>query len=191
MPALIYLHGFNSSPESKKALQTLRWFEQNAPEIECVCPWLPPFADKAMSLLEKLVRDRLPEPVFVIGSSMGGFFATCLIEQYKLKGVLVNPAVSPDRGLQSWLGENANYQTGEKWSFEPAHIDEYRRWDPVEIKNKNNYLVLLQSGDEVLDYRDAQQRYTGCKIILEPGGDHSFIDYHRHLENIHQFLVSA
>jgi uncharacterized protein len=191
MPTLLYLHGFNSSPESKKAQQTKRWFEQNAPEIEFICPSLPPYGSAAMALLEKLVTDRLPDSVTVIGSSMGGFFATCLAEQYNLKAVLVNPAVSPDRGLQKWLGENANYHTGEKWLFEPQHIDEYRRLDPPEIKNKNNYLVLLQSGDEVLDYRDAQQRYSGCKIILESGGDHSFIDYHQHLKNIHQFLVSA
>ena len=191
MPTLLYLHGFNSSPESKKAQQTQRWFEQNAPEIEFVCPFLPPYGDAAMNLLEKLVNDRPAGSVSVIGSSMGGFFATCLVEKYSLKAVVVNPAVSPNRGLQEWLGENANYNTGEKWLFEPQHIDEYRRLDPPEIKNKNNYLVLLQSGDEVLDYRDAQQRYSGCKIILESGGDHSFIDYHQHLKNIHQFLVSA
>lgn len=191
MPTLLYLHGFNSSPESKKAQQTRRWFEHNAPEIEFVCPSLPPYGDIAMALLEKLVTDRLSDSVTVIGSSMGGFFATCLAERYNLNAVLVNPAVSPDRGLQRWLGENANYHTGEKWLFEAQHIDEYRRLDPPEINNKNNYLVLLQSGDEVLDYRDAQQRYSGCKIILESGGDHSFIDYHQHLKNIHQFLVSA
>jgi predicted esterase YcpF (UPF0227 family) len=191
MPTLLYLHGFNSSPESKKAQQTRRWYEQNAPEIEFICPALPPYGDAAMGLLKKLVNDRPSGSVSVIGSSMGGFFATCLVEQYSLKAVVVNPAVSPGRGLQGWLGENANYSTGEKWLFEPQHIDEYRRLDPPEIKNKNKYLVLLQSGDEVLDYRDAQQRYSGCKINLESGGDHSFIDYDQHLKNIHQFLVSA
>jgi len=191
MPTLLYLHGFNSSPESKKAQQTQRWFEQNAAQIEFLCPSLPPYADAAIRLLEELVTDRRPDTVSVIGNSMGGFFATYLVEKYSLKAVLVNPAVSPDRGLQDWLGENTNYHTGEKWLFESQHIDEYRRRDPLEIKNKNNYLVLLQSGDEVLDYRDAQQRYSGCKIILESGGDHSFIDYDQHLKNIHQFLVSA
>ncbi len=103
MPTLLYLHGFNSSPESKKAQQTQRWFEQNAPEIEFVRPSLPPYADAAISLLEKLVGERPADSVFVIGSSMGGFFATCLAEQYNLKAVLVNPAVSPDRGLQNGL----------------------------------------------------------------------------------------
>ena len=181
MPTLLYLHGFNSSPQSKKALQTQSWFVQHAPEITFICPPLPPYANSAMAMLAGLIEDCAEQPIYVMGSSMGGFYATCLVEQYSLKAVLVNPAVSPDRGLQDWLGENVNYHTGEKWLFEPQHIDEYRRRDPVEIKNKNNYLLLLQSGDEVLDYRHAQQRYSGCKIILESGGDHSFIDYHQHL----------
>jgi len=113
MPTLLYLHGFNSSPESKKAQQTKRWFEQNAPEIEFICPSLPPYGSAAMALLEKLVTDRLPDSVTVIGSSMGGFFATCLAEQYNLKAVLVNPAVSPDRGLQSGLERTPIITLGE------------------------------------------------------------------------------
>ncbi|UVW35315.1 alpha/beta hydrolase [SAR92 clade bacterium H455] len=194
MPTLLYLHGFNSSPESAKAQQTQQWFGQNAPGTEFICPSLPPYADRAMALLCEIVEARLPEPVFIIGSSMGGFFASCLTERYaqfNVAAVLINPAVSPARGLDKWLGENSNYHSGETWLFEPHHIDEYQRWDPTAIKNKNNYLVLLQSADEVLDYRDAEQRYQGCKIILESGGDHSFIDYHRHLETVYQFLLSA
>ena len=191
MSTLLYLHGFNSSPESKKAQQTGRWIEQNAAATEFLCPALPPFANAAMALLEEIVAERPQGSVALVGSSMGGFLATCLVEKYDIRAALVNPAVSPHRGLDSWLGENANYYSGEKWRFEPRHIDEYRQLDPPEINNKNNYLVLLQSGDEVLDYRDAQQRYNGCKIILESGGDHSFIDYHQHLNTIYQFLVST
>ena len=82
MPTLLYLHGFNSSPESAKAQQTQQWFGQNAPGIEFICPSLPPYADQAMALLCEIVEARLPEPVFVIGSSMGGFFASCLAERY-------------------------------------------------------------------------------------------------------------
>ena len=194
MPALLYLHGFNSSPASAKAQQTQQWFAQNAPEIEFICPELPPYADRAMALLCAIVNAQRSDSIWVIGSSMGGFYATCLVEKFgseNIAAVLINPAVSPARGLDKWLGENSNYHSGETWLFEPQHIDEYRRWDPQVIKKQKNYLVLLQSGDEVLDYRDAQQRYTGCNIILESGGDHSFIDYHRHLETIHQFLVST
>ena len=119
---LVYLHGFNSSPESKKALQTQRWYADNAADINFVCPALPPFADRAMGMLRSLVEAQIegqlegqpPEPVYLIGSSMGGFFATCLAEQYGLRAVLINPAVSPGRGLDKWLGENRNYTTDEK-----------------------------------------------------------------------------
>ena len=189
MPTLLYLHGFNSSPQSKKAIQTQQWLALNAPGIKFLCPALPPFGNAALKILRSIVEDHLPEPLFVVGSSMGGFFATCLAEQYNLRSVLINPVVSPARGLDHWLGENANYVTGEKWVFEKNHIEEFRHLDPVQIKHLANYLVLLQTGDEVLDCRDAQARYTGAKIIVEQGGDHSFIDYDQHLEAIHQFLI--
>ena len=191
MPMLLYLHGFNSSPQSKKALQTQRWCADNAPDLKFACPPLPPFAESAIGLLRALIETRLPEPVYLVGSSMGGFFATCLAEQYNLPAVLINPAVSPGRGLHKWLGENSNYMTGEKWVFEPRHIDQNLALDPSEISVKNNYKVLLQAGDEVLDYRDAQSRYQGCDMIIEEQGDHSFINYDQHLAAIYQFLISA
>ena len=191
MPMLLYLHGFNSSPESKKALQTRDWCAEKAPDLTFVCPALPPFAEPAMDILRSLIEQQLPEPVYLIGSSMGGFFATCLVEQYNLRAVLINPAVSPGRGLHRWLGENSNYITGEKWVFEPRHIDQYMALDPDEIKYKNNYKVLLQTGDEVLDYRDAQSRYQGSDMSIEQQGDHSFINYHQHLASIVQFLMAT
>ena len=190
MPTLLYLHGFNSSPESKKALQTQTWFSQHAAEIKFICPLLSPFATAAMSSLQALIEQSSEGPIYLVGSSMGGFFATCLIEQHNLRGVLINPAVSPGRGLQHWLGENVNSNTGEQWIFEPEHIAEYLALDPDSLQRQNNYQVLLQRGDEVLDYRAAQKRYAGCSIVLEDGGDHSFVHYEQHLAAIHQFLIS-
>jgi predicted esterase YcpF (UPF0227 family) len=190
MSLLLYLHGFNSSPDSQKARISADWFAEHAPEIEFFCPQLPPFANAAMHRLRTLMDDNRDRSIYLIGSSMGGFFATCLIEQHNLRGALINPAVSPGPGLQHWLGENANSSTGEKWVFEPAHIKEYLALDPGSLKRQNNYQVLLQCGDEVLDYRAAQKRYAGCSIILEDGGDHSFVHYEQHLAGIHQFLIS-
>ena len=102
MTSLLYLHGYNSSSQSKKALQTKHWIASNAPYVDFICPDLPPFADCAMKLLNTIVEARSSRPLGLIGSSMGGFFATCLIEKYDLRGVLFNPAVSPARGLESW-----------------------------------------------------------------------------------------
>jgi len=187
---LLYLHGFNSSPQSKKAIQTQQWLQENAPQIKFCCPQLPPYASQVMDILRPLIENSLSQPVYLVGSSMGGFFATCLAEQYDLRAVLINPAVSPGRGLHSWLGENRNYITGERWIFEPQHIDEYLDLDPPQIQRQENYKLLLQTGDQVLDYRKAQRRYQGCYMITEEHGDHSFINYQRHLQANHQFLVN-
>ena len=190
MPTLLYLHGYNSSSQSKKAVQTQYWLAANAPHVQFICPDLPPFAVSAVDMLNSIVEAHQSETVFVVGSSMGGFFATCLAEQYGLRGVLINPAVNPTRGLSRWIGENTNYMTGEKWVFEPRHVDEFLHLETKIINHKSDYLVLLQTGDEVLDYRDAQNYYSDAKIIIEQGGDHSFIDYDQHLATIHQFLTA-
>ena len=189
MSQLLYLHGFNSSPQSKKAIQTQDWLAGNSPQTKFCCPQLPPFASQAMALLKQIIEDCLPNPIYLVGSSMGGFFATCLAEQYDLRAVLINPAVNPSRGLIDWLGENQNFVTGERWVFEARHIEEYKDLYCPEIKFKKNYKLLLQTGDEVLDYRDAQQHYQGCEMIVEEGGDHSFVDFQRHLQTNHEFLV--
>ena len=189
MSMLLYLHGFNSSPQSKKAIETERWMQLNAPNIKFYCPQLSPYASKVMEILKPLVEAYLPQPVYLVGSSMGGFFATCLSEQYNLPAVLINPAVNPATGLHYWLGENRNFITGERWIFEPRHIEEYCEINPQSIKRLQNYKLLLQTGDEVLDYRHAQKRYKGCAMETEVGGDHSFVDYQRHLPAILKFLT--
>ena len=189
MPTLLYLHGFNSSSQSKKALQTQHWLAVNAPEVEFICPDLPPFADQAFAIIESVVKACKDKKIVVIGSSMGGFYATCLIERYNMLGVLINPAVSPARGLNSWIGENKNYITGEKWVFEKRHVIEFEMLDPLVIRQSKNYMVLLQTADEILDYRDAQTRYQGARLVIEEGGDHSFMHYEQHLPDIYEFLM--
>ena len=189
MPTLLYLHGFNSSSQSKKALQTQHWLAVNAPEVEFICPDLPPFADQAFAITESVVKACKDKKMVVIGSSMGGFYATCLIERYNMPGVLINPAVSPARGLNSWIGENKNYITGEKWVFEKRHVIEFEMLDPLVIRQSKNYMVLLQTADEILDYRDAQTRYQGARLVIEEGGDHSFMHYEQHLPDIYEFLM--
>ena len=191
MTTLIYLHGYNSSSQSKKALQTKHWIASNAPDVDFICPDLPPFADCAIKLLNSIVETKSSSPIGLIGSSMGGFFATCLIEKYNLRGVLINPAVSPARGLESWLGDNQNYITGDKWTLRSRDIREFFKIDPPKIRRQGNYLVFIQTGDEVLDYRDAETRYTGNRIVVEQGGNHSFKDYDQRLSDIFRFLFTV
>ena len=187
MATLLYLHGFNSGPGSTKATQTGNWFKQNAPHINFVCPKISPFAKEACIALERLICES-HDPISVIGSSMGGFIGTHLIERYCIKGALVNPAVNPALGLSGYLGENRNYLSNDKWVFKRSHIDEYREITYQSIKQHQNYLILLETGDEILNYKHAVQFYDKASIIIEEGGDHRFVSYSKYLPTIYDFL---
>ncbi|MEH6466409.1 MAG: YqiA/YcfP family alpha/beta fold hydrolase [Porticoccus sp.] len=185
--ALIYIHGFNSSPASLKARQTADWLSINAPDITYICPALSSKPDLAIEQLYTLIENA-SDPVGLIGSSMGGYYAAWLAEKYDLKAVLVNPAVRPYEFMLEYLGENANYHTGERYLLEPKHVDIAKSLEVASLKNPKNYWVLLQTGDEVLDYRHAEARYADCDLVIEKGGDHSFQHFERHLPATIDFL---
>lgn len=188
---LLYLHGLNSSPQSYKAVQTQIWLAENHPVTPFVCPQLSNMPEEAIADLEERIEahiDASTQPLALAGSSMGGYYATYLSEKYDLRAVLINPAVKPYLGLQQYLGENVNYHTGESWIMEPHHIEQYRALEVEQLLTPENYWTLLQTGDEVLDYRLAEQKYRDGKLTVEQGGDHSFQNYQRFLPEIYQFL---
>jgi predicted esterase YcpF (UPF0227 family) len=187
--ALIYIHGFNSSPASLKARQTQAFLDAKHASLNrpFLCPALSSEPDKAIDQLQGLI-EKLNGPIGLIGSSMGGYYATWLGEKFGLKSVLINPAVRPYDFMMEYLGENANYHTGERYILERRHVDIARALDVDSIKIPENLWVLLQTGDEVLDYRQAKVKYAQCKLTIEQGGDHSFQHYERHLPAIVDFL---
>ena len=185
--ALIYIHGFNSSPASLKAQQTQEWLKSRSLPIPFECPALSSEPDKAIDQLQTMI-ERYYEPTGLIGSSIGGYYATWLGEKYGLKSVLINPAVRPYELMMDYLGENANYHTGERYILEKKHVDLTRTLDVPSIKKPENIWVLLQTGDEVLDYHQAEAKYANCALTIERGGDHSFQHYERHLPAIIDFL---
>ncbi len=185
--ALIYIHGFNSSPASLKARQTDKWLSVHHPQVPFFCPQLSNQPDLAIQHLQALI-EQAGQPVGLVGSSMGGYYATWLAERYGLPAVLINPAVKPYELMQDYLGENANYHTGERYVLEQRHVEAVRQLEVSAPLNPSRYWVLLQTGDEVLDYRQAESRYIGCRMTIEPGGDHSFQHYERHLPAIFEFL---
>ncbi len=129
------------------------------------------------------------EIIGLIGSSMGGFYATWLAEKYGCNAVLVNPAVSPWEGRDYLLGAQKNYHTGEVHYIEQKHLDELERFDVATSSDPSRFLVMVQSGDEVLDYRQAVAKYADCQLIVEQGGDHGFQNYTDHLPKIMKFLM--
>lgn len=142
-----------------------------------------------MAQLESLVQAHAPTGL--VGSSMGGFYATWLAEKYRCRAVLVNPAVRPWLGRDYLLGEQANYHTREVHLIEQRHLDQLQAYDVANLSVPDSFMVLVQEGDEVLDYRMAVAKYAACRLIVEPEGDHGFQGYERYLPAIVDFLTAA
>lgn len=184
MPSLIYIHGFLSSPLSAKAEITRQWLLKNNSDIEFYCPQLPPYPNETQQILENLVERLSSQSVYFMGSSLGGFWATWLVEKYNLPAVLINPAVSPQKFMPKYLDiDLKSYHTDDSYRLQQHHIDEIIAAD-VSVTQYNNYWLLAQTGDETLDYRDAVKKYAHCKQTIEEGGDHSFQGFENYLPEI-------
>jgi predicted esterase YcpF (UPF0227 family) len=185
---LLYLHGFNSSPQSLKAQQVSSYMQGRGCEDLFICPQIPVEPEHAIKFLEQLVDDELETcEVSFAGSSLGGFYATYLAEKYKSTAVLVNPSVKPYETLRPYLGENKFYFEDGCWEFNETHIEQLKAIEIETVEDASRYLVLLQTGDEVLDYREAEAKYRHSWCIIEQGGDHSFVGFERHLPDIMKF----
>lgn len=187
MATLLYIHGFNSSPQSHKAAATRAWLAAQYPGIAFRCPFLSPYPERAMAQLQEEIA-ALTGPLYLAGSSMGGFYATWLAARHGARAVLINPAVQPWLGRDHLLGPQANHHTGEIAIIEPEHLEQLRAWEIDLLPRPQDLLVLLQTGDEVLDYRLAAEKYRACKLVIEPGGDHGFQNFERHLPAIIDFF---
>jgi len=175
-PACLYLHGFLSSPESQKARQLLSFYQQHFPDDGLVIPALPFEPADAIALARSQLQ-RLRDghgQVYVIGSSLGGFYATHLAETEGVPAVLVNPAVRPFDLFEHYLGPNEHYYTGEVHELTMAHIEQLRELDCAVIEHPERFFLLLQTADETLDYRHAAGLYQRCASWVEGGGNHSF-----------------
>ena len=189
MSSLVYIHGFLSSPESYKAQLVKQWLGKHRPDIHYACPFLPPFPGEAKSILDNLIAELSAGPVMLMGSSLGGFWCTYLVETYDVRAVLINPAVKPSMLLPEYLNRPLkNYNTDDTYVLNTRHIEELKSVDMPVIDKKSNYWVMLQTGDETLDYRLAAEKYSGCRQLVEEGGDHSFQNFERWIPEAIQFL---
>lgn len=180
---IIYLHGFNSSPQSHKAQVMAKYLAARGLAGQYACPALPPRATEAMDEIERLAPDG---NACFVGSSLGGFYATYLAERYRAKAALLNPAIEPHVGLRVYLGEQQNLHTGEPYKLTEAHLREWERLFVPRV-TPSRYLLIVETGDEVLDYRQAVARYRGAEQVVIPGGDHSLQSFEQHLPRILAF----
>lgn len=185
---LLYLHGFRSSPQSAKARMTAAWMQQHRPDVQWWCPQLPPSPREAMALVLDHVADWPAADSAVIGSSLGGFYATAIAERLGWRAVLLNPAVDPARDLAKYIGETTAWHSDERFFFRPEFIAELSALAPVALTDLQRYLAIIAKGDEVLSWVEMSERYRGCRVRLLEGGDHALSDFAAHLPQVTAFL---
>jgi predicted esterase YcpF (UPF0227 family) len=189
---LLYLHGFRSSPQSTKARQLAAHMAAHHPQVHWWCPQLPPSPRAAMEMLLKGIASWPLETMAVVGSSLGGFYATHVAEHTGCRAVLVNPAVDPARDLAKYIGEQTSWHDPEeRFFFRPEFVQELRDLTLAAVAQPARYLAVIAKGDEVLDWREMSTRYEGASVRLLEGGDHALSDFEVHLPSILTFLGLA
>jgi uncharacterized protein len=183
---LLYLHGFRSSPQSTKATKVGAWIAAHRPDVVWWCP----------QLAASPVRDVLAgiaswpsERIGVIGSSLGGFYATVVAERRGGRAVLLNPAVDPARDLASAIGATTAWHSDAPFEFRAEYVDELRALaPPAKLTDPDRYLAVIATGDEVLSWREMNVRYTDCHLRIVHGSDHALSDFDEHLPAVLAFL---
>ena len=195
---LLYLHGFRSSPQSTKARMTAAWVQAQRPDLTWCCPQLPASPRAAMALVMDLIDGHhtahAPWPdgqYAVIGSSLGGFYATAVAQRTGCRAVLLNPAINPARDLVKYIGELDAWHSDERLHFDAAFIDELHDLTPMLLTDLARYFAVIAKGDEVLDWQEMTARYAGCAIKLLADSNHALTDYAEHLPAVADFLGLA
>jgi len=183
-PRIIYLHGFCSSPASWKSRLLAEEMARRGLADCFACPQLSPVPDEAVAAVSRLI-DSATGPVTLVGSSLGGHYANHLAEQHGLRAVLVNPAVVDRLDLSLFVGEHANFHGGASFRFTESHAAQLKA--QVGRPTPSRYWLMLEEGDEVLDYRQAVEFYAGCRQSVLPGGDHGFTKFPDFIPQILEF----
>jgi predicted esterase YcpF (UPF0227 family) len=185
--SILYIHGFNSSPFSTKSQLTKQYLIDHQFNVEFQSPQLLSNPKEAIDQLEGILQSKPDNQWYLMGSSLGGYFSTYLAEKYRIKAALINPAIKPFELLVDYLGEQKNPYTEEVYQVTEQHMIDLKKLFEEKI-NKKHYMVMVQTGDEVLDYKQAVEKYQNCQLIVQQGGDHSFINYDTMLPAIMKFL---
>jgi predicted esterase YcpF (UPF0227 family) len=190
---LLYLHGFRSSPQSAKARAVAARVAQRHPAVHWWCPQLPPSPREAMDMVMRGIAGWPRDAMAVVGSSLGGFYATYVAGMTRCRAVLLNPAVHPARDLARYIGDQTQWHDpSQHFYFRPQYVDELRALEVGELPRPEQCLAIIAKGDEVLDWREMSARYPDSRVKLLEGGDHALSDFTRaHLDEVIAFLHLA
>lgn len=186
---VLYLHGFRSSPQSTKARNLTEWMAAHRADVHWWCPQLPPSPAEALQLLRDGVKDWPADTSAVVGSSLGGFYATVLAEQLGWRCAVINPAVEPARDLAKYIGEQtAWHDPAERFFFRPEYVAQLRDLRPAALTHPGRYAAWIATGDEVLDWREMRDRYAQSQLHVIEGSDHALSDFAVHRPALLRFL---
>ena len=187
---LLYLHGFRSSPNSMKAQKCLAHVEKlrkMGDRIDWYCPQLPPSPQQAIEMVMQHIESWQGHQMAVIGSSMGGFYATYIAEYKRCGAVLLNPCVAPAIKMQQYIEDHPVLDESDKKYVQPSFVEEFAALD-VPVTMPERYFLILSKDDEELDYREAVKHYAKSeKKLLEKSG-HRIDDFDDHIEDIFDFI---
>lgn len=187
---IVYLHGFRSSPRSFKARLLGERMAALGRSQDYICPQLPPSPREAIALTEKLIAQVAPDQLTLIGSSLGGAYATFLAEKIGCRAVLLNPAIRPARDLGAHVGRMTAYHSDEPFEFKQEYIDELNQLAIGRISRPERYLLLAATGDEVLDWREMVAHYPGAQHCVIAGSDHGISDFSNYIDRVLAFCGS-
>ena len=186
----MYLHGFISSPQSRKAEMLGDYVRNYAPGLGYRVPELHHRPSQAIEQIAEACAGVAPADLTFVGSSLGGFYATVMAERLGCRAALLNPAVHPHTHFKRYLGPQTNLYTGEAFELTPQHVEELRALDPPAITRPERYWLFVETGDEVLDYREAVAYYAGALQEVVRGGDHSLITFPERIPDIVEWAAS-
>jgi predicted esterase YcpF (UPF0227 family) len=184
---ILYLHGFRSSPGSRKATMLRERMRSLGREDEYACPALPESPRAAAELALVLASSVPPSSVALIGSSLGGYYATWLAERLGCRAVLLNPAIAPARDLEAHLGRQPVYFSTDEIDFRAEHLLELREIDTPVISRPERYFLLAATGDTLIDYRTMTSKYAGARRRVITGSNHELSDFDLYMDEVLDF----
>ena len=184
---ILYLHGFRSSPRSFKARVMQERMTAAGRAGDLICPQLPASPKAAMELALLLAERHAPHNLSIVGSSLGGFYATWLAERLGVRAVLLNPSVDPLKNLEKHVGVTTNWHSDEPFEFRPEYIDELADLKVARITHPERYFLIAATGDEVLDYRDMVAHYAGARQQVIDGSDHAISEFAQYVDEVLAF----
>lgn len=183
---LLYLHGFRSSPRSFKARVIAQRMAQAGRADQLICPQLPASPKAAIQLALQLVEGRTDD-LAIIGSSLGGFYATHLAERLGCRAALINPSVDPLKNLSGHVGVTTQFHSDEPFEFKPEYVDELAALYAPAVTQPERYYLLAATGDEVLDWRDMVARYAGAHQHVIQGSGHAVSEFEQYAGEVMAF----